>query len=146
MSEKHLAHRSGSLLNQTNSPIASQRLWNVILIKAKTLAPRGSQLHFSLQMVLPPIISCSAWNTRKPLGFSCFRITDLVATMTNSEKGDYSMPSSQRMESAPQFVICASNTHIWTGYKEITELPPINDSRRPRRLYRKIPRRNRTEI
>ena len=27
-----------------------------------------------------------------------------------------------------------------------TELPPINDSRRLRRLYRKIPRRNRTEI
>lgn len=40
---------------------------------------------------------------------------------------------------SPQYVICASNTHIWTGYKEITELPPINDSRRLRRLYRKIP-------
>ena len=37
----------------------------------------------------------------------------------------------------PQFVICASNTDIWTGYKEITGLPPINDGKHnPRRLYR----------
>lgn len=35
----------------------------------------------------------------------------------------------------PLFVICADNTRIWDGYKVITELPPINDSRR---LYRKI--------
>ena len=42
----------------------------------------------------------------------------------------------------PQFVICADNTRIWDGYKEITELPPINDGKHnPRRLYKKIPRK-----
>ena len=40
----------------------------------------------------------------------------------------------------PQFVICADNTRIWDGYKEITELPPINDGKHnPRMLYRKSP-------
>ena len=40
----------------------------------------------------------------------------------------------------PQFVICASNTRIWDGYKEITELPPIYDGEHnPRMLYRKSP-------
>ena len=43
----------------------------------------------------------------------------------------------------PQFVICASNTDIWTGYKEITGLPLINDGKHnPRRLYQKIYHKN----
>ena len=68
-----------------------------------------------IDLVQSILIICGLWsgeNTRKPLGYSCFRIMDLVATMTNSGRGDYSMPSSQRMESAPSMLF-AQAIHVF---------------------------------